>query len=274
MEKTNTSRAQIVATIGPASQSPEKIRELILAGMNLARLNFSWGTHDEAREVISTIKKVSSELNMPVPIIADLSGPRVQEKSGHEFNKKFEDGSKRIITQKDLNDLDFVLQEKVDYVAMSYVGSASDILDLKKEIANRGGTIPVIAKIERQVAVDSVDEIVAAADAIMVARGDLGNEVPLEKIPFVQDMIIKKSKKAGKPVITATQMLLSMVESPTPTRAEVTDVANAILQGSDAIMLSEESARGKYPVEAVTIMEKIALEAERHMMDSLHINSL
>jgi len=256
--------AQIVATIGPASQKEGIVRKLIESGMDVARLNFSWGNSEEHTVVVGTIREAARSVGRHIPIIADLSGPRIQEKSGHEFDIHFKGRSDGVITAKDLRDLDLGAKLNVDYVAMSYVGSEADIVCLKKEMAVRGLNKPVIAKIERREALENLDGIIAAADAIMVARGDLGNEVPLETIPFVQLDIIKRAKKAGKPVITATQMMLSMTENPMPTRAEVSDVAFAIIEGSDAVMLSEESANGKYPVEAVSMMKKIILEAERH----------
>ena len=155
-----------------------------------------------------------------------------------------------------------------------FVGGPEDIEKCREVINNLGGNQKIIAKIERKVAMESLEQIIEKADAVMVARGDLGEEVPLEEIPFIQEKIVKMSKKLGKPVIVATQMLLSMVENPTPTRAEVTDVENAIMQGADAVMLSEETAKGKYPVEAVEMMEKIILETERHEGEDTHLNLL
>jgi pyruvate kinase len=166
------------------------------------------------------------------------------------------------LTAKDKNDLRFGLQSDVDYVAMSFVRSADDMAKIRSHMKRCGRSVPIIAKIEKHEALDHIDAIVEAADGLMVARGDLGVETPLEKIPLVQKTVIRKSLAAGKPVITATQMLRSMVDSPRPTRAEVTDVANAIWDGTDAVMLSEETAMGKYPVEAVSMMARIAREAE------------
>jgi pyruvate kinase len=258
-----SSRAQIVATIGPASASLEIIRELVKHQLDVVRLNFSWGTHEEHASYITNVRTAAAEAGRRIPIIQDLSGPREQETSGHHF-----DTEKDILTEKDLKDLAFGLQQKVDYVAMSYVGSAEDIKRLRAEMAKLGANAPIIAKIERKVAIDNIDSIVAEANAVMIARGDMGNEIPLEQIPFVQAEIIKKCKLANKPVITATQMMVSMVENAEPTRAEITDVVNAILEGSDAVMLSEESARGKHPVEAVEFMERAVAEAEKHELSS------
>jgi pyruvate kinase len=265
-------RAQIVATIGPASKDPAVLKAMIENGMDVARLNFSWGTYEEHAARIADIRRIAESLGKHVPIIQDLSGPRIQEKSGHEFDSTART-TDSILTSKDLKDLDFGAAQNVEYVAMSYVGDARDIERLRKEMAARGmcgngvsNPAKIIAKIERAKAAtgDNLDAIVAAADAVMVARGDLGNEIPLEHIPYVQLDIIKAAKRAKKPVITATQMMLSMVSSATPTRAEVSDVAFAVIEGSDAVMLSEESAQGKYPVETVAMMQKIILEAERH----------
>jgi pyruvate kinase len=169
-----------------------------------------------------------------------------------------------ILSEKDQSDLAFGLRQGVDYVALSFVRTARDIQTARDFMKQQGREVPLIAKIEKHEALKNIDEIVAAVDGIMVARGDLGVEIPLEQVPFFQKMIIEKANRAGKPVITATQMLKSMVDAPRPTRAEVTDVANAILEGTDAVMLSEESASGHYPVEAVKTMAKIAVETEKN----------
>ncbi len=263
-------KSQIVATIGPSSQDKDILKQMISHGMAVARLNFSWGSLEEHAQYMEHIRAAAGETGAEVLIMQDLSGPRVQNVSGHTFNVN----AKETITPKDLVDLQFGLEQKVDYVAMSFVGSARDILELKSIIAKAGKTTPVIAKIEREIAVKNIDEIIAVSDAIMIARGDLGNDVPIEKIPFIERTILDKCKKAGKPVITATQMMLSMVSSEMPTRAEVTDVAFAILGGSDAVMLSEETANGKYPVKAVEMMEKIIAEAELHLKGSAQFNHL
>jgi pyruvate kinase len=254
------SKSQIIATIGPACREKHTLKAMIEHQMDAARLNFSWGTHKEHAAYISAVRSAAAELGKHVPIILDLSGPRIQKGGGHEFNESV----REPLTEKDLDDLKFGLEQGVEYVAMSYVGDGGDVSFLREKMKALGKIIPIIAKIERKSALDHIDEIIAVADVVMVARGDLGNEVPLEEIPFIEKTIISKCKEAGKPVITATQMMLSMTEHDSPTRAEVTDVAFAIMSGSDAVMLSEETAIGKYPVEAVEMMEKIIMEAEKN----------
>lgn len=255
------SKAQIIATIGPSSDKPEILKALIEHQMDVVRFNFSWGNTDERVRQIDLIRKLEAECKRKISIIVDLPGPRVQKTDGHTYNNEIISS----ITPADEEFIKFAALHNVDYVAVSFVGGPADIVRCKELIRLNNGKQKVIAKIERKRALEYLDAIIAETDAVMVARGDLGNEVPIEQIPFVQDMIVKKARKAHKMVIVATQMLLSMVEHPEPTRAEVTDVANAILQGADAVMLSEESARGKYPIEAVTVMEKIVLEAEKHL---------
>jgi len=263
------SKAQIIATIGPATKGKEIIKEMMTHQMDAVRLNFSWGTHEEHAGYIKNVREDAKEAGKRIPIIQDLSGPRVQKKTGHEFNQQ----AQEVITEKDLADLKFGIEQGVDYVAMSFVGSADDVLKLREKMRKLGQVIPIIAKIERKIALDNIDEIIKTADAIMIARGDLGNEIPLEQIPFIEKDIIEKCKIAGKPVIVATQMMLSMMENPLPTRAEVTDVAFAIINGADAVMLSEESATGHHPLEAVEMMERGILEAEKHLKD-IKINPL
>jgi pyruvate kinase len=250
---------QIIATIGPTSSKKGVLYDMISHKMDMARLNFSWGDYAWHLEIINNIREISKNNNIYIPIIQDLSGPRVQEGTNHRFGGNDDDD---IITEKDIKDLSFGIKNNVDYIALSFVGSANDIIQLKKLIHDRGGKQKVISKIERKIAYQNIDEIIEVSDAIMVARGDLGNEFPLEEIPFIQHHIIKKCNTAGKMVIVATQMLLSMVDSPIPTRAEVSDVAYAILDGADGVMLSEESAKGNFPIEAISMMEKIALYAE------------
>ncbi len=259
----NISRVQIVATIGPASKDRETIKKMISAGMDIARLNFSHGTHEEHAGFIKTIHEVASELGKKVLIMQDLSGPRVNTVEGHGLDKT----AAKVITEKDLDDLKFGLEQGVDYVVLSFVAKAEDIEELRQDVIKDKGTVKIVAKIERREGLDNIDGIIEVSDAIMVGRGDLGQNIPLEEVPFAQKEIIKKCKAAGKPVITATQMLLSMTENPEPTRAEVSDVTNAILDGSDAVMLSEESAKGKYPIESVAMMERIIREAEKEQLN-------
>lgn len=331
-------KTKVVCTIGPASEKPEVLRELILEGMNVARLNFSHGTHAEHKEKISNLRQLSKELKRPIAILQDLCGPKIRVgtipapglelKPGHtlvlttqemvaEGNKVhvsyknlpndvrigdrllLADGLMEIIvrktwghevscdvitggvltsnkginmptgtlkapslTEKDKADLAFGLSCDVDYVALSFVRSAADIEEIKAIISSHGKETPVIAKIEKHEAVKNIDAILKITDGIMVARGDLGVEIPLEQVPYIQKQLVRKANKAGKPVIIATQMLRSMVESPRPTRAEAADVANGVLDGADAIMLSEETASGEYPILAVKFMVRIANSAE------------
>lgn len=333
-------KTKIVGTIGPASESEEVLKELFLNGLDVCRLNFSHGSHEEHKKRIDTIKKIRQELNLPIAIMLDTKGPEirigdfkdgiVEIEEGDIFTLTTRDilGDKNIVsvsykglpndvkigtkiliddglvelevmeiidgtdikcralnsgtlknrkgvnvpnvkinlpavTEKDINDIIFGIENEVDFIAASFVRKASDVLEIRKILEENGGDyIEIIAKIENQEGVDNIDEILAVADGIMVARGDLGVEIQTEEIPIVQKELIKKANLAGKPVITATQMLDSMIRNPRPTRAEVTDVANAILDGSSAIMLSGETAAGKYPVEAVKTMYNIAVRTE------------
>jgi pyruvate kinase len=238
--------------------------------LDVARLNFSWANLKIHTTQIELIRKLERELGRRILIIVDLPGPRVQEKEGHTYNHH----ALHSITKHDEDFIKFAAEQGVEYVAVSFVGKADDITMCRQLIKKNSGNQKIIAKIERKVALESLDEIISASDAVMVARGDLGNEVPLEQIPFIQEKIVSKAKATGKSVIVATQMMSSMVDSPVPTRAEVTDVENAIMEGADAVMLSEETAEGKYPVESVAMMEKIILETERHMEGREKINAL
>jgi pyruvate kinase len=331
-------KTKIVCTIGPATGSSSAMEELIKAGMNVARLNFSHGTHEDHAGYIRNIRKTASKLNTPVAILQDLAGPKirtgqlmkkdVQLKEGSSFTlttlevpgdehsvslnlpelvdnlKKgdvifLDDGAIKLevtetsrkavkcrvivggilgaekgvnvpgvklnipsSTEKDFNDLLFGIEHEVDFVALSFVREANDIIRVRKFLKEKRTDIPLIAKIEKWEACERLDKILAASDGLMVARGDLGVEIPIERVPLEQKEIIRKCNRAGKPVITATQMLQSMIDAPHPTRAEVTDIANSIFDGTDAIMLSGETAVGRYPVEAVQVMMKIALTIE------------
>ncbi len=336
-----TRRTKIVATIGPATESPERIKQLVEAGATTFRLNFSHGDHDEHSRRIETIRKVSKELGVHIGILQDLQGPKIrlgrfkcgpitlatgdkfsltakeveccQEIANVTYHKLadevvsgsrilLDDGrvemqvesvnkhekclncivtvggvlsnnkgvnfpdvqlSVRALTQKDKEDLAFGLTKGVDWVALSFVRNPTDMQEIKELINHHGHNTPVIAKIEKFEAIDQIDAILPLCDGVMVARGDLGVEMPAEEVPLLQKELIRKANSLGIPIITATQMLDSMATCPRPTRAEVSDVANAILDGTDAVMLSNETAVGDYPVEAVMTMATIARRIER-----------
>lgn len=331
-------RTKIVCTIGPSSHSEEMLEQLIRNGMNMARLNFSHGTHEQHAEVIARIREISDRYDMGLPILADLQGPKIrvgEMKNGGqlletgdyvELTSEDREGTSEIIpidygslaqdaregnrilmddgllelkvvkkqeeslvarvvvggelksrkgvnlpdvqismaslTEKDIKDLEFAVDQEVDFLAMSFVRSADDIQDVISRIRARGSQAGIIAKIEKPDAVAVIDDIIEEADGIMVARGDLGIEIPSEKVPMVQKKIIHRCRKAGKPVITATQMLDSMIENPRATRAESSDVANAVLDGTDAVMLSGETAAGEYPIESLQTMDRICRSVE------------
>jgi pyruvate kinase len=333
-------RTKIVCTLGPATNTAEKIRKLILAGMDAARLNFSHGTYETHSVIIENLKKVREELGKPIPLILDTKGPEIRIKkfkddkkinldtgshfilttdeidgdenrvsvtyknlpneleknsriliddglvelkvlsiSGNEIECVVVNGGVLssnkgvnipnihvdlpILTERDIEDLKFGIKNGFDYVAASFVRNASDVLKIRSALEENGGSgISIISKIESREGVKNIDEILAVSDGIMVARGDLGVEIPIEEVPVLQKELIKKANNLCKPSITATQMLESMITHPRPTRAEANDVANAIFDGSDAIMLSGETASGSYPVETVEIMSKIAITTE------------
>jgi pyruvate kinase len=257
---TRTSRTQIVCTIGPASKTPEVLDALIAHGMDVARLNFSHGTHEEHGQLMKDIRAAAERAGKRIPIIQDLSGPRVTTDKGHGIAESFTE----VTTEKDLKDLAFGLEQNVDYVCQSFVGEGTDVTAVRNHIQRLGGKAKVMAKVERQEALDNITEIVMAADAVMLGRGDLGQAIPIERLPFAEAAVVRVCKDFKKPVIVATEMLETMIEKPEPTRAEITDIAYAIILGADATMLSAESALGKYPVEAVSVMERVILEAERY----------
>ncbi|MBM7561979.1 pyruvate kinase [Fusibacter tunisiensis] len=333
-------KTKIVCTIGPASERKEVFKELVNSGLNVARLNFSHGDHEEHLGRMNTIKEVRRELGKPVAILLDTKGPEIRTGKfeepvytlveGQEFtlttdsflgtqNKcqisykglpddvvvgdkiLIDDGLIELevlskseteiltkvlnggdvknnkgvnvpgvsiklpaITEKDINDIKFGISQGIDFIAASFIRKAADVMEIRKVLEeNNGHGIHIISKIENQEGVDNLEEILEVSDGLMVARGDLGVEIPTEMVPIVQKKMIELCNKEGKPVITATQMLDSMIRNPRPTRAEATDVANAIFDGTDAVMLSGETAAGKYPIEAVQTMAKIAIEAER-----------
>ncbi len=307
-------RTRIVATLGPATSSDTRIQELIEAGVNVFRLNFSHGSHEEHGRFIERIRRLA--VGLPIAILQDLCGPKlrldhpIRGKPGDIVSLRLPrsvragdpvllaDGLMQLevidadharvmvggdiparkginlpasrledmpsLTDKDRADLCFGIERGVDFVALSFVRGAADLDEVR-----RSG-LPVIAKIETAAAIERLEEIVHAADGIMVARGDLGIEIPIETVPLVQKRIIALANRGAKPVITATQMLRSMVDSPLPTRAEVTDVANAVLDGTDAVMLSEETAIGQYPVETVRMMRRILKAAEPGLITRTH----
>jgi len=238
---------KIVCTLGPASSSPEVIEQMLKAGMNIARLNLAHGTLQEHDQLISRVRLLSQKLQLPTGILLDLPG--LKRRVG-DISTVFGEH------------LEFADSQKVDFIALSFISSALQVKAVKALLKKIKTDIPVIVKIEQAQALEESGEILGLCDGLMVARGDLAFEISIEKVPLAQKQLIKAANHRGKSVITATQMLESMVRSATPTRAEATDVANAILDGSDAIMLSEETAIGSYPVEATEMMVRIALEAE------------
>ncbi len=335
-------RAKIVATLGPSCSTVPLFRQLVRAGLDVARLNFSHGSHEQKAELIRMVRQVALEEQKPICILADLQGPKIRtgvlkdhqpvlleagklltitprpiegtaELVGTVFTtlaENLEPGSRILLsdglieltvvriegvdvvceivnggvlgekkginlpgiavnvpslTPKDEEDLIFAIGQDVDTVAVSFVRTADDVRHVKQRVAALHSDAWVIAKLEKPQAIEHLDSILEVADGIMVARGDLGVEVPPEKVPAIQKHIIKRAAEFRKPVITATQMLESMIENPRPTRAEASDVANAIYDGTDAVMLSGETAAGKYPVEAVAIMAKIVSETEHQM---------
>lgn len=336
-----THRTKIVATIGPASRSPEILKQMIQAGMSVARLNFSHGSYDDHAETIAMLRAVSEEMDTPVTILQDLQGPKIRvgelpnngiplqvgdllnlvplsefthqpntvaidypflaEEAEPDTQVLLDDGLLELsvkavegntvqclvvkggllksrkgvnlpdltlqlpsVTEKDLQDLEFGLDHGVDWISLSFVRRGADVRALKTILAERGHIdVPVLAKIEKPQAIQNLEEILAESNGIMVARGDLGVEIPPERVPLLQKRIIRRCNELGIPVITATQMLESMIQNPRPTRAEASDVANAILDGTDAVMLSGESAMGAYPAEAVAMMSRIAHDVEK-----------
>jgi pyruvate kinase len=343
-ESPSQRRAKIVATLGPASNTEPVFRGLVRAGLDVARLNFSHGTHQEKLELIQMIRRVSREEHKPLCILGDLQGPKIRTgnlkdhqpvmlKEGQRLTitprdvpgtaalvgttfktlaENVEQGSRILLsdglielrvhevdgndvvcniinggmlgehkginlpgipvrvpslTEKDTEDLEFALKAGVDAIAVSFVRTGEDIRLVRNRVSAYGSETWIIAKLEKPQAIEHLDAILQAADGVMVARGDLGVEVPPEEVPAIQKRIIRRAAEYNKPVITATQMLESMIENPRPTRAEVSDVANAVYDGTDAVMLSGEVAMGKYPVEAVAMMARIVKETEREIKE-------
>jgi pyruvate kinase len=322
-------RTKIVATVGPASETKDQLLALARAGVNVFRLNFSHGTHEDHLMRLNRIREINEENNLNLCILQDLQGPKIRigavedpkngvpilagnkltftndeiigtservstpykgmyrdVKTGERIlldDGKLEvkvigvDGTDVVtevvyggplkskkgvnlpntkvsmpsVTEKDWADLEFGLENDVEWIALSFVREAQEILEIKEYIRSKGGLARVVAKIEKPEAIDNIDEIIEATDAIMVARGDLGVELPAAEVPLIQKMLVEKCNRAGKPVIVATQMLESMIDAPRPTRAEINDVANSVIDGADAVMLSAETASGSYPILAV-----------------------
>lgn len=238
---------KIVCTLGPASNSPEVVERMLKGGMDIARFNLAYGTLEEHSRLISEVRSLRQKLKLPIGILLDLPGL-----------KRSRGDIKAVFGQH----LDFALSENADFVALSFISSVRQVREVKRLLRKMKADIPVIVKIEEARALEESEAILEAGEGIMVARGDLALDISIEKVPTAQKQLINEANRCGKPVITATQMLESMVWSASPTRAEATDIANAVLDGSDALMLSEETATGSYPVEATETMIKIVLEAE------------
>jgi len=333
-------RTKIICSIGPVSESEEMIEKMILAGMNIARLNFSHDTREAHKRRIERVRKIAKKLNKKVEILCDLQGPkiRVQEFTDYPIhlcdndnivlttpgeekpadneiviedpylhtdvkkkdviliddgqielvvtnvdgrkiycnvvrgcdlyprkgvNLPFTETTTSALTEKDKNDLKFVLTMDPDWIAISFVQNRKDVINLRELIGK--SKVKVMCKIERAKAIDNINDIIDVADGIMVARGDLGVEIPFQKLPIIQKQIIKRCNYVEKPVVTATQMLASMTKASIPTRAEVSDIANAVFDGTDAVMMSNETTVGQYPLEALKVMEKVVDETERYL---------
>ncbi len=349
MELSKFQKTKILATVGPASNTYATLLDLVVAGVDAFRLNFSHGTHDMHLQVYEYIEHINKKYETSITCLADLQGPKlrvgeiengkmplqkgdiltfVNEKcvgnadkiymSYEQFAQDVKVGEKVLIddgnvqllvketngidsvklevlygeflssrkgvnlpqtnislpslTEKDLRDLDFILKHEFNWIALSFVRSAEDIYELRRHIQAKNSNAKIIAKIEKPEAIEHIDEIIEASDGIMVARGDLGVEVPMQRLPMLQKMIIKKCIQKAKPVIVATQMMDSMIKNPTPTRAEIIDVANAVIDGTDAVMLSGETAIGNHPVKVVEAMNHIIAEAEKE--DSIYNKNL
>jgi pyruvate kinase len=338
-EKVSYNKTKIVATVGPASNSKEMLRALAKEGVDVFRLNFSHGTHEDHQKVVEFVREINKELGLSIALLQDLQGPkiRVQEvkpgvviergqtfiittrelegnneiastsyknlpndvkvgdmiliddgkielkvtevrdidvvtevvyggplKSRKGINLPYTKVTAPSLTEKDLKDLEFGLRNNIDWIALSFVRKASDIESLRAIINERKSTSRIVAKIEKPEALSNIDDVLAATDAVMVARGDLGVEIWLEEVPMVQKMLVEKCNKLGKPVIVATQMMESMIENPRPTRAETNDVANSVMDGADAVMLSAETAAGKYPIEVIRSMVRTISSVEKN----------
>ncbi|MEO5977505.1 MAG: pyruvate kinase [Chryseolinea sp.] len=340
LERVSFNKTKIVATVGPASNSKDTLRALIREGVDVFRLNFSHGTHEDHLKVIKNVRELNAELGTQISLLQDLQGPKIRVnvmapdtviesgqkltittrelignsevvstsyknlprdvkigdmiliddgklelkvvqimsdgdvvtevvyggslKSRKGINLPFTKVSAPSLTEKDYIDLEFGLANDVDWIALSFVRKAEDIISMRSIIDSKQSAAKIVAKIEKPEALSNIDEIIAATDAVMVARGDLGVEIWMEEVPMVQKMLVEKCNNAGKPVIVATQMMESMIENPRPTRAETNDVANAVMDGADALMLSAETASGKYPLEVIRSMVRTIASVEKN----------
>jgi len=338
LEKESFNKTKIVATVGPASNSKEMLRALIKEGVDVFRLNFSHGTHEDHLKVIKNVRELNAEMGTQISLLQDLQGPKIRVnemepgivieagqtliittrellgnreivstsyktlntdvqtgdmiliddgkielkvkevrgedvitevvyggplKSRKGINLPFTKVSAPSLTEKDLKDLMFGMANEVDWIALSFVRKAQDIHSMREIMKQNGSQAKIVAKIEKPEALSNIDDIIEATDGVMVARGDLGVEIWMEEVPMVQKMLVEKCNRAGKPVIVATQMMESMIENPRPTRAETNDVANAVMDGADALMLSAETASGKYPLEVIRSMVRTIASVEK-----------
>jgi pyruvate kinase len=348
-EKVSFNKTKIVATVGPASSSKDMLRALIKEGVDVFRLNFSHGTHEDHLKVIANVRELNKELDTKIALLQDLQGPKIrvnemapdvvlergQEliittkelvgnnkvvstsyknlpkdvkvgdmiliddgkielkvkevrtdevlnevvyggllKSRKGINLPFTKVSAPSLTEKDMKDLEFGIKNDVDWIALSFVRKAFDIQSMRGIINSHKSNARIVAKIEKPEALSNIDEIIAETDAVMVARGDLGVEIWMEEVPMVQKMLVEKCNRAGKPVIVATQMMESMIENPRPTRAETNDVANAVMDGADALMLSAETASGKYPLEVIRSMVRTVASVEKNPKIYFHFREV
>ena len=349
LEKVSFNKTKIVATVGPASNSKDMLRALIKEGVDVFRLNFSHGTHEDHFKVIQNVRELNKELGTKICLLQDLQGPKIRVnemepnvtiergqdliittkevlgnnkivstsyknlpmdckvgdmiliddgkielkvkevrsdevltevvyggllKSRKGINLPFTKVSAPSLTEKDLKDLEFGIQNDVDWIALSFVRKAFDIQSMRAIIDSHGSAARIVAKIEKPEALSNIDEIIAETDGVMVARGDLGVEIWMEEVPMVQKMLVEKCNRAGKPVIVATQMMESMIENPRPTRAETNDVANAVMDGADALMLSAETASGKYPLEVIRSMVRTVASVEKNPKIYYHFRNV
>lgn len=254
---------QIIATIGPACNSIDIIQAMIAAGMNIARLNFSWGTHEEHGKYIELIREAAKREGVVVPIIQDISGPRVQQGSLHTFATELP-----VLTEKDRVDVAAMAAYDVEYIAQSFVKEVANIEEVRTLLTEVGTTSKVIAKIERTEAVEGLPALLKVVDGIMIARGDLGEAVPFYTLPFVKKAILRQCNEAKVPAIVATEMLTSMIDDTDPSRADISDIAHAVLDGASATMLSNETAVGTNPIEVVEVMRAVVDEALKYTTGS------